>query len=787
MKYFTTHLLRYYMALLLLSVCQAGYSQRHTISGYVEDVNTGERIIGAYVSDSLSKSVTQTNNFGFYILRMVGNKSAIRANYVGMKSKMIHLAIAHDTVLNISMKPALELNEVVITASQYKRSANTQLGLTTIPVRLLTSMPALGESDLLKSIQSQPGIKGGVEGSSGIFVRGGGAGENLFMLDDVPMYNVSHLYGFFSAFNSSAIKDIKLVKGCFPARYGGRTSSVIDVRSLDGNSKSLKGEISLGFISSKFTLEGPLINSKTTFIISGRRSYFDVYSGAMRNSGLLDENFPDYYFYDLNARITHTFSQNDKIFLSFYKGKDMIRAKDNNFSSTDELNEFSEIRKQSSGWGNLIASLRWNHAFGNSLFSNTTIALSKYDYFTSDQYKSTLKDSVLKTYMAEYKSEISDFIVKTDFDYSITNTNKLFFGAGITFHSFHPGDNHYNMKDNELREKSDTSFSNILLHAGEPFIYIEDEITFSEKLKINTGLRMSGFISGNKFQTNPEPRLSANYSINPSLVLKTGYSRMVQYMHLLNSSGLSLPTDIWVPALKGVLPLKSDQINAGLAYEWKKTLLISVEVYRKWLNNTIDYRSGSSLFLDFSPWYEKTTRGRGDSKGLELSLEKQEGRLSGSINYTLSKSTRKYSDLNNGKEFLFKYDRLHDFNIMLNYKITDRWDISAMWVYGTGYSVTIPVEKYVPAMYVFTHIENPYLIYYFPSINNCRLPPYHRMDIGVHYKKKIRIGEQSFSLDIFNVYDRKNAVSIYYWDNYSFKYNYLLPIIPSVTYTLRFR
>jgi outer membrane cobalamin receptor len=779
-------MLRFRVLILFLLIFQAAHSQSHTISGYVEDINTGERIIGAYVIDSISNSVTQTNNFGFFILRKISVNSYIQARYIGLRSKIIHLSLVLDTSIVIQMQPVLELSEVVVSSSQYKHNVNTPLGLITIPVKLLTSIPALGESDLLKSIQSQPGIKGGVEGSAGIFVRGGGAGENLFMLDDVPMYNVSHLYGFFSAFNSSAIKDIKLLKGCFPARYGGRVSSVIDVRSLDGNNKSLKGEISLGVISSKLTLEGPLINANTTFIISGRRSYFDLYSGALRNTGILDKNFPDYYFYDLNARISHTFSQKDKIFLSFYKGKDKIKSKDEN-TSNEESEEFSENRNETSGWGNLIASIRWNHTFGNSLFANTTIAFSKYDFFTSDQYKSNLPDSVIKMYSADYKSEIVDFIVKTDFDYSVSNTNKLLFGTGVTFHSFHPGENHYNMMDNELNVKTDTSFSNILIRAGEPFFYIEEEFTIGEKLNIDAGLRVSGLISENRIHANPEPRLTANYSISPDLVIKTGYSRMVQYMHLLNSSGLSLPTDIWVPALKGLQPLKSDQINAGLAYELNKKFLISLEVYKKWLRNTTDYLNGSSLFLDLSPWYEKTTQGRGDSKGLEISVEKQEGRLTGSINYTLSRATRKYNDLNFGKEFLFKYDRLHDLNISVNFKISDKWDISAIWIYGTGYSVTVPVEKYAPSLWMYTQAENPWLIYYYPSINNCRLPSYHRLDLGVHYKKKIRLGEQALSFDIFNAYDRKNAVSVYYWDDYSFKYNYLLPIIPSITYTLKFK
>src|SRR5674476_91345 len=294
-------MLKLKILLFFLIIFESLYSQSYNISGYVEDVNSGERIIGAYVIDSVSKNVAQTNNFGFYVLKNIRSKSAIQSNYIGLKSRMFYLSLVHDTLLNLSMQPTLELKEVFVASSLYKHNVNTPLGLTTIQIKQLTAIPALGESDLLKSIQSQPGIKGGAEGSAGIFVRGGSAGENLFMLDDVPMYNVSHLYGFISAFNSSAIKDIKLLKGCFPARYGGRVSSVIDVRSLDGNNKSIKGEISLGIISSKITLEGPLINDKTTFIVSGRRSYFDLYSGALKNMDLLDKNFPGYYFYDLNA------------------------------------------------------------------------------------------------------------------------------------------------------------------------------------------------------------------------------------------------------------------------------------------------------------------------------------------------------------------------------------------------------------------------------------------------------------------------------------------------------
>jgi len=785
-------MLKFKALLFFLIISQSIHSQRFTVSGYVEDINTGERIIGAYVIDSLSKNVTQTNNFGFFILKNIGSKSAIQATYMGLKLKTIKLSLLHDTLITIHMQPVMELKEVVVTSSGYNHNVNTQLGLTTIPVKQLTSIPALGESDLLKSIQSQPGIKGGVEGSAGIFVRGGSTGENLFMLDDVPMYNVSHLYGFFSAFNSSAIKDIKLLKGCFPARYGGRVSSVIDVRSRDGNSKLVKGEISLGIISSRFTIEGPLVSDKTTFMVSGRRSYFDLYAGTLKNMSLLDKEFPGYYFYDLNARLTHTFSQKNKVFISFYMGKDNIQNKNEIMVTDANSEEVSDYYSETSGWGNFIGSLRWNHTFGNSLFANSTFAYTRYNYFTLSQYRNTRTDSafistVLKDYSASYNSDISDIIIKSDFDYSISNNHKLLFGAGNTFHSFNPAKNVYRMSDKELNVKADTSFTDYTLYACEPFLYIEDEINAGQKLSINTGLRVSGLISENKFSLNAEPRLSTNYKIFPQMVIKTGYSRMVQYMHLLTSSGLNMPTDIWVPALKGLKPLKSDQINLGVAFDWDKKALLSIEVYQKWLFNTTDYRNGSSLLIDLSPWYEKTTQGRGNAKGIEVSVEKQEGSLIGSINYTLSTATREYFDLNNSKPFPFKYDRLHDFNISANYKISKKWDVSALWTYGTGYPVTIPIEKYSPALIVFANVGQHYIVYYYPSINNYRLSAYHRLDLGLHFKTQNRMGEHALSIDIFNAYNRKNPINMYFWNNYSLKYNYLLPIIPSITYILKFK
>jgi len=373
-------------------------------------------------------------------------------------------------------------------------------------------------------------------------------------------------------------------------------------------------------------------------------------------------------------------------------------------------------------------------------------------------------------------------MVKTDFDYSQSDNHRILFGLGTIFHLFNPGKNNYNMSNPELNRELDTSFTNPVIYANEPFLYFEDEINSLQKLKINAGIRLSGSFSKSETYFNVEPRLSANYSVLPRLIFKAGYSRMVQYLHLLSTSGVTMPTDIWVPALKGLKPLKSDQIDAGISFKWNDKILFSVEVYRKWFINTTDFKSGTSLLTNLSPWYEKTTQGKGNAKGIEVSVEKQYGKLTGSINYTLSTASRKYADLNNGHSFPFRYDRPNDLNIFINYKISERLDISAIWLYGTGYPVTVPIEKYSPALGTI-----PGAICYYPSINNYRLDAYHRLDLSIHFRTKNRLGENILSFDIFNAYNRKNPINMYFWQNYSFQNVYLLPIIPSINYILKFK
>ena len=777
---------------LFLGSIQNSCAQTFTVSGYVEDLTTGERMIGAFVADSAGQKAAQTNNYGYFSLKYSKGRISLNATYVGYKAGKYDFTMVRDTSLVIKLEPGSELQEVIIKGSVYNRNAATPLGMVVIPIKQLAAIPALGEVDVLKAIQQQPGIQGGIEGSAGLFVRGGGAGENLYLIDDVPVYNVSHLYGFVSTFNSSAVKDLKVMKGCFPAAYGGRASSVIDVRTRDGNNRAFHGEVSLGMISSKLMFEGPLLSQKTTFIVSARRSYLDLFTNILKNTGLLNNSFPKYYFYDINAKVVHTFSSRDRIYLSFYNGKDHIR---NVHETTEELSEtskYSENNTETSGWGNLLGTLRWNHNAGSSLFINTTVAYSKYDYFTDRNYSSLYEDlvsgfDISRDYHAGYYSRIQDIIAKTDFSYSVNSKQTVRFGAGYTFHTLSPGTNTYSLNDEALNVTRDTSFTNDLIQAGEYFLYSEYEAQIG-RATLNLGIRASGFLADTAHYFTPEPRLSFNYMLLPKLALKAGYSRMEQYIHLLSTSGVSMPTDLWIPSTRGIRPLGSDQVNAGLAFEWQ-SITLTAEVYRKWLNHTTDFSNGASLSTDLRPWYEKTTQGVGGAKGFEISLEKLKGSVSGNISYTLAKADRKYPAINHGKEFPFSYDRRHNFNIFVNWIISPKYDVSAAWIYGTGYPATIPVEKYLPALGIYnTDSEYGGEIDYYPSRNNVHMAAYHRLDISFHYKVTTRIGEHTISVDVFNVYNRKNPIYMYY-SGYRVKtlqYANLLPVIPSLTYTLRF-
>jgi len=784
-----------YLLTLLLSIFAGSLSaQQYIISGYVEDASTGERVVGAYIYDSVSNNWIITNDYGFFSLKDCSEKALLSISYIGYMPFVREIDLHKDTIVTLKIATNNVIDEVIVRSDIYKRTVNTSLSLSIIPVKSLISIPALGEVDLLKSLQNQPGVKGGIEGSSGLNVRGSSDGDNLIMLDDVPLYNVSHLFGFFSSFNSSVIKDIKLIKGCFPARYGGRSASVIDVRCRDGNNKKFTGEASLGIISSKLTIEGPLLHDKTTYILTARRSYFDLYSDLLKRRGIMKESLPGYYFYDLNGRITHTFSQKDRIHLNFYNGKDNMQNKNTDIEESDDNEKFTEIRKDNTGWTNTLGSVRWNHTFNNKLFLNTTFAASKYEYYTEDDYNSTreifdTEEKIDRIYWFTYNAGLQDINLKADFDYFGINNHRIKLGTGNIFHNIDPGKSNYYIEDSETGEYSDTTFTNDNIDAQTRSLYIEDEFILIENLTINAGLRITDFKTGKSIYTNAEPRLALNWLLTGNIAVKGGYSRMVQYIQLISENNVTMPLDLWVPSAKGLEPLKSDQATLGFSYNYKNDIVFTIEGYYKELINTTDYIEGASLAGEQVPWYERVTQGKGTAKGIEISAERQSGKLLAGIYYTISKSDRTYKELNTNSTFPFKYDRLHDITISTNYQISDKWDISFLWVYYSGNPITLETEKYLPAISVYSGTSDfGHEIHYFPNKNNFRLPAYHRLDIGIHRTTKNKLGKQTISFDIFNAYNRKNPVQANYSD-VRFKkilYSHLLPIIPTISYTIKF-
>jgi len=777
---------------ILLALPLLTKAQQYQIMGYVQDINTGERIVGANVIDSLSGLGCLTNNFGYYNLNIKNNTIKIYSTYLGQSSKVYHINIVTDTFIILKINATIELNEIVVASNNNDNRFKSNAGTISIPVKKILQMPSLGEPDLVKSLQNLPGIKGGVEGASGIFVRGGGAGENLFMLDDIPLYNISHFYGFFSTFNSSAIKNIKVIKSGFSPRYGGRASAVIDIRSLDGNQNAHNANISVGLISSQISLGGFLLSNKTTYQISGRRSYFDLITRPLYNLNLISNNLPNYFFHDFNLRLSHTFSRADKIYFGIFTATDFIKSQRNFKQINSPTSWFSENFIERSGWDNTIASIRWNHLFKNTLFVNSTVAYTTYYFYKNIKYNSSDVNQVLntsfdKSYFTSYNSQIADIILKTDFDYVI---NKIYlrFGVGNTIHLINPGSSIYKSTDQLLNTKSDSVFNNTTITAHSLFAYAEFEIAL-KKLFINSGLRFGMFYAHSVKKYNPEPRIAVNYKLFNNVILKTGYARMVQYMHLLSSARVSMPTDLWIPSTNNTSPLTSDLFNLGFDINLPYAISVTTEVYYKISENIVEYKNGYSLMTDLLPWYAKITQGQGISKGIEIAVEKTWSSYEIAAFYTFAKSTRKFRLINNNNSYPFDYDRLHQLTLSTNITITKKWSFSALWTYGTGYPVSLATIKYLSALGIYNlNSEFGGELHYYKSKNNFRMPDYHRLDIGLRYAVKKRTLTHSLNIDIFNAYNRKNPVYMQY-AGYRFKALKpvsLLPIIPSISYTLKF-
>lgn len=764
--------------------------QNYTINGYIEDARTGERLIGATIYDSVSLNGSNSNSYGYFNLKCNKGSVSLIYSYIGYKTSRISFFLASDTTINIVLEPiTYKLSEVIVNDNRHL-TESTDISTIVLPISFTKQIPVLmSEADVLKILQLIPGVQSGTEGTSGLYIRGGSPDQNLILLDGVPVYNPDHLFGFISIFNPDAIKNVTLITGGFPSRYGGRLSSVVDIRMKEGNNKEFHGDATIGLISSKITIEGPLKKDKTSYLVSARRSWVDI----ITRSFLKKKEYPYYYFYDLTAKINHIFSNQNTLYFSIYAGKDNISGIDTKSEFISSGVEYLSEEKQNYGWGNITAALRWNYIFNKNLFSNTSLTYSNYQYFDNKLFNNTQTEQSTGSlnsdkYKSDFNSGIRNIALKVDFDYQPLTGHTFKFGVEAIYHQFTPFA-HISLI-NSSPDITLTSSEQYKQNAFEPSFYVEDEIQVINKLKINTGLRISSFLVKNKTYSSFEPRFSGSVLISDNCALKLSYSRMKQYIHLLTSSRITFPTDLWVPATDKVNPQISDQISLGAVYNFAEDYEFRIETYYKSMKDLIEYSEGSS-FLDTGNWETKIEKGGlGRAYGLEFMLKKSSGKTTGWLSYTLAKTERQFENISLGRWFPYKYDRRHDVNVLVSRKINDKLDVGLTWEFSSGNLYTIITDVY-DSYLVGGDFKK---IQYYESRNNYRLPSYHRLDLGINFHKQKKIFYRTWSVSVYNAYNHKNVFFVYYGnddihgrkDLIIFKKYTLFPILPSVTYSLKF-
>ncbi len=795
--------------ILFLFVGHSSVAQTVTLSGYVYERGSLELLTGINVYEENSGMLVFSNEYGFYVMQ-IPYSDTLKVIFSGYGYAYDTLQIASPAVEE-SYNPELiritVLEDVIVRADRLTQ--DVQMSTIKISAKEVKSIPILlGEKDLFKTLMLMPGVQSGNEGTSGIYVRGGGPDQNLIILDEAPIYNANHLLGFFSIFNGDAIKSVELVKGGFPARYGGRLSSVIDVHMKEGNKTEYHGEGGIGIISSHLMVEGPIVKNKASFMLSGRTTYFDLLARPLMKI-LSPGSSAGYYFFDLNAKFNYDISDKNKLYLSAYFGRDK-------FHLEEFFRDEGEKEKYKMGlyWQNATATARWNHLFTSNLFSNLTFVFSDYTMDIYDKYK-----GVDYQYSSTYKSGIRDYTLKYDLTYVPDGLQRILVGAAVTYHQSCPSA--ISLKEDTLSSKQVQ-----LEHGLEYSLYAEDEINIRNKFRINPGIRLTCFTVPRRTYFSPEPRLSMSYNFLPNLAIKASYAMMSQSMLLLSTSTIGLPSDLWVPVTANVKPQRSQQVALGLHYDlYNPSMSFSVEGYYKHLNNVLAYKEGASFFLDALEgifdqtgefekiWSDNVTAGKGWSYGVEFLVRKNAGKFTGWIGYTLSWTQQQFDDLNFGRKFFARYDRRHDVSIVLMYSPTKKINLSLAWVFATGNAVTLPVSVYQeqnisqylqdylypdPDAALYNDDYGHYVGYVenYSEKNNLRMQPFHHLDIGaqfiVPHKKK---GESIFEVSIYNVYNYKNAFFYFVDSEYDANTNTstqvlkkvcIFPIIPSFTYHFRF-
>lgn len=774
----------------ILAAMPALAQQKFTVSGYVKDSLSGESLIGASISINGKGRGVNSNSYGFFSITLPKDTYEITISYAGYETNRFSLQLDRDQQINKFLAPRATTNEEVVVYARKKDGnvRNAQMGKIDLSMSQVKSLPVLfGEVDIIKTLQLLPGVRNAGEGNAGFYVRGGGPDQNLIMLDDAVVYNSGHLFGFFSIFNSDAIKNVSLIKGGMPAQYGGRLSSVLDIAMKDGNMKKIEVEGGLGLIASRLSIQGPIKKDKASFIISARRTYIDalVKPFVKKSSSFYGSG---YYFYDLNTKVNYKFSDKDRLYLSGYFGRDVFDFKNNQRSFSANI-----------PWGNATATVRWNHLFHQKLFTNTTLVFNDYNFAFN---------AVQNNLAFQVSSGIKDLTAKFDMDYYPNPQHKVRWGLQYTHHTFKP-----NLVSGKTDSIDFTPNNAQKKFANEVGLYLQDDWSVTDKFQVSAGLRYTGFAqvgaytdyerdaNGNKTDSTVygrgktvkqygglEPRLTLRYSLSDNSSIKGSITRNFQYIHLVSNAGSTLPTDLWVPSTLRVRPQISWQYAAGYFHNFADNKYeASVELYYKQMENQIEYREGYTPSLKDPE--EEFVFGDGWSYGSEFFVRKNSGRFTGWVGYTLSWTWRKFADLNNGETYKARYDRRHDISMVGAYELNKKWKLSSVFVYGTGSATTLPERFY---------IISGVLTQEYSRINQYRLAAYHRLDFSATYtpvQKKPRKVKSSWVFSIYNVYSRLNPYFIYY-DQTGSAYDgtlkveakqvSLFPIIPSVTWNFKF-
>lgn len=767
-----------FVTILAVMFCNGLYAD--SFWGYVRDSQTGENLIGAYIYTSNNQHLTTTSSYGFFSLKAEITDTII-ASYVGYEKFILPIKNIKCPYI-ILMSPSASIEEVIVTTDIYDKN-DFSSDYIRLPIKQIQTMPAIaGESDLLKSLQAMPGFKFVNEGQSSLVVRGGAPDQNMIMIDDVPLYYLNHLGGFVSAFNTDALNDVQAYKGNFPAKYGGRLSSVIDVRTKDGNTNQMRGKATIGILSSKFMVEGPVKKDTCSYFLSCRRFMYDLLSRPI--TYLFNNKMQSgYSFYDLNAKINYMPNNKNRFYLSFYSGNDKLLSK------FRERKDDNITMKNISKWGNTLGSLRWNHLYGSALFSNITVYAMRYNYSSTFEYSAKTDDGVSQK--SNFSSLIRDFGMKSDFSYIPNNRINLLFGTNTVFHYFNP--NNYSYYQSSVDTSAHIRTDNPQKQRDSEWaLYLESKITPIKFLSLYGGVRTNIYKTNSKTYNDIEPRVTFEIALPYGMVFKSNYSKMSQFVHLLTYSGTYMPADLWMPSNDIIPPESSEMISSGLYKNIPSVGIdFSIELYYKKMASLVELKEASNLNKLSDEWYESVEKnGTGEAKGIEFLIRKSEGRLNGWISYTLSKAIRTFENFNNGKAYPYTNDATHDVSIVVNCKLSEHYTASVEWNFLTGRAITLSNKRYTAVNLQIDDNGMPNLNYQTVSTyeerNSVRMKPYHRLDASISYKKHKKRSGREITVGVYNLYNRQNPT--YYYvsgdnKNRSVYQRCLFPFIPYASYT----